>query len=111
MIRNTIVVNSLNKVSGGYVPTLYVNITTAQFLYEGGTEEYTVEVADPTQIWVLDKEYDWVTLVGTGVGTDVYAAIVCEENPYVADRTQTVRITSQYCANAEITVTQYARPA
>jgi hypothetical protein len=110
MIRNTIVVNGINKSSGGHVPYLYTTITSASFTMVGGTEVFTVAVADPTQVWSTDKNIPWVTVIGTLVGTDPNVAIVCDESPYIITRSGIVTISSQYCANILITITQQGTP-
>lgn len=114
-------VNALNKVSG-YVPSLTTDETILYFDYNGGTDSFTIIVADEGQSWTLEQQYTWYTVSASSGDGDTVITVTCNErapNPhadqlfhliYVEDRSGTITVSSNYCKNKSVTIYQYARP-
>lgn len=117
MIRNALMVNALNKVSG-YVPSLTTDETILYFGYNGGTDSFTIIVADEGQSWTLEQQYTWYTVSASSGDGDTVITVTCNErapNPHAEltiqeDRSGTITVSSNYCKNKSVTIYQYARP-
>lgn len=114
MIRNALMVNALNKVSG-YVPSLTLDETIIYFKYDGGTDTFTIIVADEGQSWTLEQQYTWYTVSASSGDGDTVITVTCNErapNPHAdqEDRSGTITVSSNYCKNKSVTIYQNARP-
>jgi hypothetical protein len=114
MIRNTIMVNALNR-ADSYVRTLTLDDIILYFDYTGGTDSFTIIVADDSQDWTLVQDYYWFTVSATSGDGDTVITVTCSArgpNPHAdqEDRSGTITVSSDYCKNQSVTIYQDARP-
>ena len=111
MIRNTIIVNSLNQAGIG-AASLSVFPTSFDCAAAGDSQNFTLTVASSSQEWSYEIDYTiwglpWITVSeASEIGDDI-VVIMCEENTG-AERTGTVTFTSDYCKNVVVSITQVA---